>query len=237
MAKLLGIRRRINSGYTIIGANRLARALARALESSGDEAVLIDLSPMEVSEAEREGFQTVLGSAHEEGTLLRADTGSRRGVVGLTSSEGLNLIFARKIKKTLRLEQAFVALRNAEVGIQRKQVEEAGARVLFGCSADLELWNHRLRKGSAIPTVWRYEGSERLSSSFYRDADPEFSEAVLLALTVTRGKKTSPAGEDAHLRKGDIVRFLVFAQRETQAQEFLRDRKWASAESTAEAPG
>jgi len=42
LASLLGVRRRSNTGYIVVGANAVGRALARALGDAGEEAVLID---------------------------------------------------------------------------------------------------------------------------------------------------------------------------------------------------
>lgn len=70
VARLLGIRRKENDGFIILGANDLGIALGSAPGSTGEEVVFIDASPHASNKAEDAGFRTIFGNVLEEGPLL-----------------------------------------------------------------------------------------------------------------------------------------------------------------------
>ena len=72
----------------LLGANRLARALARELGAKGDEIVLIDDDQEDCKAAEADGLRVLHGSGLSEAVLRRADLESTgRGVALLAGAQ------------------------------------------------------------------------------------------------------------------------------------------------------
>ncbi|HEX7090009.1 MAG TPA: cation:proton antiporter [Longimicrobiales bacterium] len=218
IAGALGIRRRTDTGYIVVGANPLGRALAHALGAAGEEIVLIDNNATEVRAAEEEGLPVILGSANEEGPLIRADIEGRRGFVTVTTNEGLNLLLARHAKELFRVRRTYVTVHRAKAGIQPSHVHEAGASVLFGGPIDVQQWIHRVRQQAVTTQHWRYAG-EADGGAPQKGRDG-VALAGLLPLVIVRRGTAMPAGDDIRIQPGDVVTLLV--QREAAAA--VRDR-------------
>ena len=224
IAGLLGVRRRRDTGYVIVGANPLGRALAHALGTAGEEIVLIDNNATEVRAAEAEGLSVILGSASEEGPLVRADVEGRRGFVTATTNEGLNLLLARRAKELYHVPRTYVAVQRGRAGIQPSHVHEAGARVLFGGPIDVQQWLHRVRQQTVTTQHWRYVGGTD------EDALKEGRDAIagpgLLPLVLVRRGTAVPMSDDARVQPGDVVAVLVQREEAAAARDRLAASGW-----------
>lgn len=209
VAGLLGLRRPTNQGYAILGANPLGRVLAHALRAAGEDVAVIDANATEARAAEAEGLRVVYGNANDESVMVRADVEGRRGFLAVTSSEGANLLLARRAKDDFRVPTIYTALHRRKVAITTERAAEAGARVLFGRPIDLEEWIYALRQGQVELQRWRFEGEEaelgaRLAGESRRDATPR-----ILPLVVARGGGAAPVDETTRVRRGDVVAFAL----------------------------
>lgn len=229
VAAWLGVRRPSNTGYVILGANDLGRALGRALRDGGEEVIFIDSNPDACRQAEQEGFRALHGSGLEEKVQLRAELDTRAGCLGVTSNEEVNLLFARRARKDFKVPRVWVAVRREHLGVTEKTVERLGARVLFGEPQNLGLWTLRLERGMARVERWRRDGKDSVGGELIRkDLDN-----LLLPLAVLRGRKVFPMDEEATFRRGDHLYVAVLGEAETEARLWLRDHGWKPEEEVA----
>jgi NhaP-type Na+/H+ or K+/H+ antiporter len=156
VARLLRVRRQ-PSGYVVAGANGLARLFARALQECGEEVVLVDVNDEACRRAEAEGLKVVYGSALDERTLRRCEPQPRRGFVGLTPNESVNLLFARRVREEVRRAPVWVAIHRAKVSVNTGNVAEGGAAILFGQPRHLDGWAQRAERGEVPCERWRRE--------------------------------------------------------------------------------
>jgi NhaP-type Na+/H+ or K+/H+ antiporter len=222
VASWLGLRRPSDTGYVILGANDLARALGRALRDGGEEVVLIDSNQDACHAAEEEGFRVLHGSGLEPGVQEKAELDTRAGCIGLTSNEEVNLLFARRARKDFKVHRVWVAVRRGHLGVSGEVVRRLGGHLLFGGPAEILAWTHRLERGEAGVELWHYEAplvDER--SPVSPDLD-----GLLLPLAVVRGKKVFPMDESVSFRPGDRLYAAVTAGRREEIESWLQPSGW-----------
>jgi hypothetical protein len=232
---VLGLRRKSNSGYAILGANGLARALAGILREADQDIVLIDANPQECAEAEAEGFRVLFGSGLSESVLHRAMPDTRTGCIALTANDEVNLLFARKCRKEFRSPKAWVTLRRGQVSVTSRMVSDAGAKLLFGVPRSVDFWTLALERGEAKKETWVREVGDPLAVV---DLGPDRSESasLFLPVAVSRGSAVSVIDEDTIFQKGDVLHALVLEDRRSGAAGHLRDAGWRQAEPPDERP-
>jgi NhaP-type Na+/H+ or K+/H+ antiporter len=230
VAGWLGVRRPSNTGYVILGANGLGRALGRALRDEGEEVVFLDSNPEACREAAEEGFKAIHGSGLEERVQIQAELDTRAGCLGVTSNEEVNLLFARRARKDFKVRRAWVAVRREHLGVTEETAERLGTHVLFGEPQDIGLWTLRLEEGTARVESWRRDGA----------ADGDLIrtdlEDLLLPLAVLRGRKVLPVDETVTFRPGDLLSVAVLEEAETEARSWLRGHGWVPEAEMAREP-
>jgi hypothetical protein len=223
LASLLGIRRKQDVGWAILGAHELARALARTLKEGGQEVVCLDSSTEAVTAAEAEGLKVIWGNALEERTLQRAAIDTRRGAIGVTPNGKLNLLFLQRAREEGRPRSLFLAHKPTDASVAADMLETLGAEVLFGRPEDVEMWDVRLRRKMAEIQTWRLsvdpdeEGPGLLG---------EETVGILVALAFTRGETTSPVTDAVRFEKGDVVTAVVNGEKKGDLPEILRKMGW-----------
>ncbi len=209
VASALGVRRRTNEGWAIIGANVLGRALARALGLTGEEVVLIESDARHVAAAAREELRVVYGDANDERVLRRADVPGRRGLLAVTPVEGTNLLLADRARR-LGVPQRFVALDRVQKAVDPERAAELGAHVLFGAPIDLGAWIGILERGEARIRPWRYRGEEELPGAALLPTDARTGVVpAALPLALVRGHLAEPFDEQTVIAPGDAVVIAV----------------------------
>ena len=106
VARWLGVKRKTDAGVLVLGAQPLARAVGSLFRARGEEVVLLDVNASHCRVAQEEGFRVVFGNALEERVLRLAEPESRRAVLGLTHNEGVNLLFARRLRELFKCRDA-----------------------------------------------------------------------------------------------------------------------------------
>jgi NhaP-type Na+/H+ or K+/H+ antiporter len=222
VASWLGLRRPSNTGYVILGANHLARAMGQALRAGGEEVVLIDSNEDACRAAEEEGFRVLHGSGLEPGIQERAELDTRAGCLGLTSNEEVNLLFARRARKDFKVPRVWVAVRLGHLGVSEEVVRRLGGHLLFGGPVEILAWTHLLESGEARIERWQAETSQAAEGSpGALDLD-----GLLLPLAVMRGKKVFPVDEGVTFRQGDRLYAAVAKERREDVEDRLRRAGW-----------
>jgi len=228
VAHLLGVRRRDDNGFVILGASDLGLALGRVLGSTGEEVVFIDASPHASHRAEEAGFRVIFGNALEEGPLHLVELDSRAGCIGVTPNEEVNLLFAAKAISDYRVPRAYVALRVEASGITPDMVRKAGATLLFGAARDVELWSLRFNRAAATVEEWEWAPA---------DSDPVRPEEVLVAIAadakdsllpmaVYHGERMIPIDDGWQPRRGTRVHFAILEESREEARALLNRLGW-----------
>jgi voltage-gated potassium channel Kch len=231
VARLLGLRRTVDHGYAILGANELGLTIGRLLRMNDEEVTFIDSNPAACKMAEEDGFRVVYGNAVNERTLARAQIEVRRACVAVTPNEEINLLFARTAIDEFKLHRVLVAVRRDQSTVNPKIVKAAGAEVLFGSPRDLDMWSVRLRRGFARLESWKLTTKVVKGDAAEAEPDPNadifgFPRTLLLPMVVARGGEAAPIRSGRELRKGDVVHFAVQAERADDAAEWLKLNDW-----------
>lgn len=229
VADLLGVRRPSESGWVILGANALARAMARALGSTGEEVVLVDSNPDACRAAEAEGLTAIHGSGLDEEVQRQAQLDTRSGCLGLTANEEVNLLFAGRARKDYKLRRVWVALRREHLGVDEETAQRLGARVLFGEPQDINLWALRLRHGGASIERWARTGPD---APRVKLVDEDLDD-VALPLVLQRGRKVAPVDETSGVKTGDLLQIAIAAEAGDRVRRMLRDAGWTPVEVRA----
>ncbi len=217
LANALGLTRAKNDGYLILGANALARRIAKALIDGGESVVLVDSSEKSCADAKKEGFDVVYGNGLEERSMLRGRIDSRRAAIALTPNEHVNFLFAKRVHEHFRGTRTLVGLETQSDGVTSKMVKNLPASILFGGERPLGLWM-RSMPGKSL-------SEERWELHFPPD-EVDFSKApgnAILPLVGERDGKAFPIGLAHGLRKNDVLLVLVRAEQREVAYQWLRD--------------
>ena len=225
VASWLGLRRPSNTGYVILGANGLARAVGRVLRLSGEEVIFIDSNQAACDAAEEEGFRMLHGSGLEPAIQEKAELDTRAGCLGLTSNEEVNLLFARRCRKDFKVPRVWVAVRRGHLGVSQEVVQRLGGHLLFGRPEEIMAWTSRLDSGEAGVESWVKAGKS--SNGRLPDLD-----GLLLPLAVQRGKRVFPVDESVTVRSGDRLYIAVVEGRAQEIVAGLREAGWEPASTS-----
>ncbi len=222
VAGRLGVRRPQNSGWMLLGANPVARALATLLQEAGEDVVLVDVTAADCHAAEEEGLPVVFGNAHDERIQSQADLGGRKGFLAVTGNEGINLLHAQFVRDHFKKSELYVTLQRGTVGVGPDQVHAAGARVLFGGPADIALWSHHLSQKAAAMECWSFPSAG--AETFVGDSE---TASGMLPLILVRAGLTLPYADGLTLQEDDRVVFAVEVARASEVRHVLQAAGWS----------
>jgi hypothetical protein len=220
VASLLGVRRSALGGYVVLGANGLGRLVARALRASGAQVTLVDTGADDLRRAQEEGFHVVFGDGLDDRTLLRAQPEGRDGFVGLTLNEGVNLLFAQKVREHVRTARPLVAMHSGHAGVKKEHTGE-DSHVLFGDERNLDAWVARCDRGHVLLERWRLDAPQVESSA------PSASEELLLPVLLLREGQVRLYDDTVRPVSGDEVDFSFADERADAARTWLRSHGWS----------
>jgi NhaP-type Na+/H+ or K+/H+ antiporter len=228
VARLLRVRAPEREGVLVLGADRVGLALAEELRRSGRSVTLLDANPDHCREAEEGGWPVVFGNALEERTLARARPELALAVVGVTSNETVNHLFAREAVERFGVPRAYVALESGGAGLPSTLLERHGIEVLFDGPRDVERWNVRFRHGLVETQRFRFEPVAPAAPAAAPGAgDPH------LILTIERGGRVEPMHRDFAARAGDEASVALLAERRDEALAALAALGWKRVEPDA----
>jgi NhaP-type Na+/H+ or K+/H+ antiporter len=221
VARLLGVARRSQYGWVILGANDLGRSFAHAMRRSGEEVVLIDTNHDACKAAENEGLRVLYGSGLNESVLMRAGLDGRAGAIAVTANDEVNLLFAKLARGVFRVPKVWVALRKGHVSVTRQMVEKLGAKVLFGEPRSIELWTVRLERGLGQVERWRHEPPPAEAVT-----EPQDSERSFLPLLILRGGRFHLVDVPLRPQRDDELAVVIFEEARAKAEAELGAAGW-----------
>ncbi len=225
MAGLLGLRRPSNLGWVFMGANALARAMARLFKQDGQEVVFIDSNWDNSKEAENDCTKVIFGNGLQSRYLMRAEVDIRRGAIAVTSNDEVNYLFVQKVREETKEIELFSVLKNDTESLTVEMLHQTGASVAFGHNLDVDLWNRRFKNRQVHLQLW-----ERMAETDGENGGKpllaRYQGTGLIAAVMRRNGKLSPVGDMIRFKGGDTVYFFIFVQESEKAGEYLRKEGW-----------
>ncbi len=224
VAGLLGLLRPSQSGWVILGANSLARGLARLFKEDGQEVVFIDSNADHCTAAENDCTRVIYGNGLESRSLLRAEIDIRRGALGLTANDEVNYLFIQKVKEESRMVSLWAALKTDTGSLTTRMLHQSAAELIFSVPVDVEVWNRRFK--SKQVHLQRWQCVSEPSGDAEAGPTAGYSGNGLIAVAVRRNGVLSPVGDRTRFKQEDEVCFFVFEPEVDAAGEFLSRTGW-----------
>ncbi|MCB1938309.1 MAG: sodium:proton antiporter [Rhodocyclaceae bacterium] len=149
LARLLKVAEPGSGGFLIVGANPLARAIAKALVQQDVSVRLTDTLWDNVSRARMAGLKTYYGNPLSEHAEVYLDTAGLGRVLALTADEHLNELACTRFKAYFGPKRAF-ALRVSPLEKGRKTVSSGRGQWAFGDTANFVDLSRRVARGAEI---------------------------------------------------------------------------------------
>lgn len=225
VADWLNLKRPRQSGWIILGANEVARAVARLMKEDGQEVVCIDSNPVVCQAAEEDCTRVIFGNGLQTRYLLRAEVDTRAGALALTPNEEVNYLFIQKAKKESRSLKLFCTLKSLDSNISEKMVREAGAQVAFAAPLDVEAWSVRIRRSQVLLQLRKLNPEPRTPAA-KKSPTPWVSDGSVLALTVRKNGRMQPVGGRTQMDAGVEAAFVIFEPERERAEKRLDQDGW-----------
>ena len=223
MAGALGLRRPSGMGWVILGANALARAMARLFKEDGQEVVCIDSNADNCNAAQADCTRVLYGNGLQARYLKRAEIDIRRGAIALTANDEVNFLFIQKVKEETKALDLYAALQSDTTSLTVKMLHQTGVKVIFGMPVDVDAWSRRLEARQVFLQTWRFMTS---SDSDESSLPGRSAEAAMLGVTMRRNGRLSPIGHNTRFKTGDEICFLIFEPEHQTAVRVLESTGW-----------
>jgi NhaP-type Na+/H+ or K+/H+ antiporter len=224
VAERLGVRLPRRSGAMILGANPLARLVARVLQGTGQRVILVESREELCEQARVEGLEVVRGDGLDPDLLIEAGIESVERCIGMTPNESVNFLFARRVAEELRGPSLAVLLERHDAGVTPKMADDHDVEVLFAAETNVLHWLDVIRRGGVLVQRWRFERGEE------RGALAELPHDEVLPVVLRRGADFAVVTSDSQPRPGDELVLAIGADHLELATAWLTARGWRCVE-------
>ncbi len=232
VAGALGLRRPSQSGWIVLGANALARAVAKLFKQDGQEVVCIDSNADHCTGAENDCTRVIFGNGLQSRYLLRAEIDTRRGALALTANDEVNFLFIQKAKEEFRTLSLWAALKSDAKTLTPTMLHKSGAELVFGATVNVDAWERRLNAKEVHLQRWRClsdSPKEIANGPGFLLAD--YSGSGVIVVAVRRNGRLSPAGDLTRFKKADEFFIFVCAPEIDAVRQFLTQKECAYIDS------
>lgn len=223
VAGRLNLRRKSQSGWIILGAHEIARLLSGILKKAGNDIICIDEDPNACLKAENEGLKVFFGNALDDRTLQRAEPDTRKGIIALSGNEEVNYIFSQRAKHLSKEMSILIGIKDSHEGITPKMIVEAGGKIPFGHSADMDFWSSLVKQSLTYQKSYIY----RFDKIF--DLSDETIKGFLLPMVIKQKKSLEPIDNTMKIKSGNQITFLINKKNEEKATDWLKENGFESA--------
>lgn len=223
VAGRLNLRRKSQSGWIILGAHEIARLLSGILKKAGNDIICIDEDPNACLKAENEGLKVFFGNALDDRTLQRAEPDTRKGIIALSGNEEVNYIFSQRAKHLSKEMSILIGIKDSHEGITPKMIVEAGGKIPFGHSADMDFWSSLVKQGLTYQKSYIY----RFDKIF--DLSDETIKGFLLPMVLKQKKSLEPIDNTMKIKSGNQITFLINKKNQEKATDWLKENGFESA--------
>ncbi len=232
LARLLGVTRPQPTGVLFIGADRVARVLARALADEGVDVRMADTNRDHVWRAHVVGLSAHHANLLAEGGLNTFDLDEIGHLIAFTANDEVNSLATLRFASSLGAEAVYqLAPRSLTAPQEEAFARTLHGRFLFAEEASYDQLRERLAAGAKVKTLTLSEADSLASLT-------ERFDGQLLPLFVVRdGSVVTPivAGESPRSRPGDVLLGLV-SRESLPAVEALRSPQPESSPSLPAEP-
>jgi len=226
VARILKVRQPNRAGFLFLGANGIARMLGRVLRDLGQQVTMIERLEDVCKDARDEGFHVIHGDGLQPKVLESADIDSVAHVVGLTTSEHVNFLFARAVADDHRGPTIHIVLEKFTHGVTPEMAERFDIRVLFAGEHDLLAWLDRTRQGTVVTERWQIaDGREVMAFA-------EMPESLVLPLVIVRNQNVQLVNQVTERRGNDIMVVAIATEGREHATAWLSSRGWTRIDAT-----
>jgi|TARA_B100001093_G_scaffold296921_1_gene283137 NhaP-type Na+/H+ or K+/H+ antiporter len=222
VAGRLNLRRKSQSGWIILGAHEIARLLSGILKKAGNDIICIDEDPNACLKAENEGLKVFFGNALDDRTLQRAEPDTRKGIIALSGNEEVNYIFSQRAKHLSKEMSILIGIKDSHEGITPKMIVEAGGKIPFGHSADMDFWSSLVKQSLTYQKSYVY----RFDKIF--DLSDETIKGFLLPMVLKQKKSLEPIDNTMKIKSGNQITFLINKKNEKKATDWLKENGFES---------
>ena len=161
LARLLGASEPEPKGFLLVGANRLAREIAKALRKIGYRTLLADTSWDNLTAARKEGLHTYYGNPVSVHADRHLDLVGFGGLLGLSPRAELNGLSVLRYRREFGDGNVYALQATLEEQPENLRVamQHAG-HVLFGKDVSYTRLNKMLAEGGALATIDVGEGED-----------------------------------------------------------------------------
>ena len=223
VAGRLNLRRKSQSGWIILGAHEIARLLSGILKKAGNDIICIDEDPNACLKAENEGLKVFFGNALDDRTLQRAEPDTRKGIIALSGNEEVNYIFSQRAKHLSKEMSILIGIKDSHEGITPKMIVDAGGKIPFGHSADMDFWSSLVKQSLTYQKSYVY----RFDKIF--DLSDETIKGFLLPMVLKQKKSLEPIDNTMKIKSGNQITFLINKKNEKKATDWLKENGFESA--------
>lgn len=212
LARVLGLRRDLDRGFLVLGANALALVFARTAARFGEEVVCIDADPKQCSRAQAAGVRVVYGDGLREAVIARAGLSGRRAALALSTKTEANLLFVWRLRE-LGAQALYAAVGRSRDETAAKELEKAGASLLFGRPHQLDWWEARAREG-LTPIALRLTSAFMQGVGQSHDWLGSLPQDLVLAIAWVRDGRLWPVGVPRSVEVSDSLIVAIDPKRQ-----------------------
>ncbi|MGE0788376.1 MAG: cation:proton antiporter [Sandaracinaceae bacterium] len=223
----LGLRRKQDDGWMVIGANHLARLVAQELKTAGADVVVVDDDGDLIRGIEEAGLRALHRDPLDPGTLEMAQLDTREGAIGLTASEEANYLFGEKSRLGVPGVRYPIAIVTSDTGVTRSMVHDFGGELLFGRAVDVAEWAKRIEKGEAEVVWWRFRGGGRPAELFAKGG------AEYLPIVHKRKRRVEPITDRTTIRRRSEVAIVMNKEGSRALDKVMAAGGWERMETQA----
>ncbi len=219
VGQFLGVRQPSRSGYLILGANALARLMGRVLQDAGESVTFIERTDDVCETARRKGFTVIQGDGVDSTVLETAGIDGVAHVIGMTTNEHVNFLFAQTVAEDYRGPELHIMLEQVDVGVTPKLASRHDIHVLFAVEHDLLVWLDRARHEQVAIQRWQLGAP---SEAGFADMPAD----SMIACAVIRADLIGLITQDSTVRVGDVIVVAVATATADRAAAWLSQRGW-----------
>lgn len=185
VAQRLGLSERNPQGVLFVGANRLARTLAKILDEYGFRTALVDSDPQNVIASKKVGLPAVHGDALSEAILDELNLGGIGRMMATTTNNEVNSLAVLQFQEVFGRAGVYQIATDNMANGQETIAQHLRGRILFGSTITCNQIQRRLEKGATIQVTELTEDFDYLAfQSLYNN------QAVPLLLVTKKGNLT-----------------------------------------------
>lgn len=204
VSRVLGVNDKRNK-IVVVGANNLARLLARLLEKTGKEVCLIDTNRRLVELSKSEGLQAVEGNSLTVDGLEKTEISSIDTLISLTTSDHVNVLACRLVRIDFKVSSVCALLNKLASPSDIEDMERFRVPLAFGKRIDVMDIYSRITEKNYV--VFRSRiGKKPVEKMDFEKSLPEH----LIPLIVERPRtdEVFVCHRGTNLEAGDIISIL-----------------------------